>query len=442
VRWLVAKELRELVASRATLVVALCIGPLVGHAFQTAIALYGEASGGGGGPAALSQGLSPLDGIVVPTFGAYAVAAMLLYPFVAIRAVSSEKESGALALLVQTPASLGTMITVKFAVLLVAWIIAWIPGLVALAMWRASGGHLYAPEVATVLVGHAMRGVLVIAVALAAAAVTDGAASAAVLTLAITLGTWALDFIGQVRGGRLLELARFTPDSAIRVFEHGELRSDLVLTTLTLAIALCVIAVIWLRPGRKVSSQLGATAGTIIVAAIVSSSVARTSTSWDLSEDRRSSFSVADEAQLRRISTPLDITVHLAPEDPRLADLERSVLRKLRRTLPDVRVTYASRGSTGLFEGATSRYGEVVYRLGQREATSRSTSPPIVLETVYALAGLAPPTASSTDAYPGYPHVASIRLITTLFYILWPLAALLVWWTARRTRPSSRHSAP
>ena len=438
IRWLIAKEVRELVASRGTLVVALCIGPLVGHAFQTAIDLYGEASGSGGGPAALAQGLSPLDGIVVPTFGAYAIAAMLLYPFVAIRAVSSEKESGALSLLVQTPASLGTMITVKFMVLLLAWVVAWIPGIVALAMWRASGGHLYAPEVATVLAGHALRGALVIAVALAAAAVTDGAASAAVLTLAVTLGTWALDFIGQVRGGRLLELARFTPDSAIRVFEHGELRSDLVLATLTLVVALCLVAVVWLRPARKIPQQIGGTVGVFIIAAIVSSSVARTSTSEDFSEDRRSSFSIADEAQLRKISTPLEITVHLAPEDPRLADLERSVLRKLRRSLPEVRVAYAARGSTGLFEGSSSRYGEVVYRLGGREAMSRSTSAPIVLETIYGLAGLAAPTAASTDAYPGYPQVASIRLIATSFYILWPLAVLLVWWSSRRTRPSSR----
>ena len=88
-RWLVVKETRELIASRATLVFALCLGPLVGHAFATAISIYGEASGSGGGPAALAQGLSPLDGIVVPTFGAYAIAAMLLFPFVAIRAVSS-----------------------------------------------------------------------------------------------------------------------------------------------------------------------------------------------------------------------------------------------------------------------------------------------------------------------------------------------------------------
>ena len=433
-RWLAAKERRELIASRATLVFALCLGPLVGHAFATAVEVYGEASGAGGGPAALAQGLSPLDGIVVPTFGAYAIAAMLLFPFVAIRAVAGEKESGALALLVQSRARLGTMIVVKFAVLLLAWIVAWVPGVAALAMWRASGGHLYGPEVATVFVGHAMRGALVIALGLAAAAVTDGAASAAVLTLAITLGTWALDFIGQVRGGTAMSLARFTPDSAIRVFEHGELRLDLLLVTAALIAALLAFAVAWLRPSRRPRARIGSTVVIVAITALACVGAARINTSWDASEDRRSSFAAADEALLRTIRAPLSVTAHLAPEDPRLADLESGVLRKLRRTLPSVRVSYAARGATGLFEGSSAHYGEVWYRLNGREAMTRSTTVPIVLETIYGLAGLAPPTAAPADAYPGYPHVAHIRLIAPLFYVLWPFAVLVFWWTSRRQR--------
>ena len=421
-------------ASRAMLVFALCLGPLVGHAFGTAVDVYGEASGAGGGPAALAQGLSPLDGIVVPTFGAYAIAAMLLFPFVAIRAVAAEKESGALSLLVQSRVSLGTMIVVKFVVLLGAWILAWVPGVVALAMWRASGGHLYSPEVATVFAGHVMRGALVIALGLAAAAVTDGAASAAVLTLAVTLGTWALDFIGQVRGGTAMSLARFTPDSALRVFEHGELRLDLLLATAAIIAALLAFAVVWLRPARLVRAHLGITAAVVTAAALVGVASARVSTSWDMSQDRRSSFASADEALLRTIHAPLYVTAHLAPEDPRLADLESGVLRKLRRTLPAVHVDYAARGATGLFEGSAARYGEVVYRLNDKEAMTRSTTVPIVLETIYGLAGLAPPTASAAEAYPGYPHVARIRLIAPLFYVLWPVAVLVMWWTSRHRR--------
>src|SRR6476646_10969845 len=84
-RWLVAKEFRELMASRAFWLLLVMIGPLVGHGFITAVDTYADASGIGGGPAALAQGLSPLDGILVPTFGVYDLAITLFFPFVAIR---------------------------------------------------------------------------------------------------------------------------------------------------------------------------------------------------------------------------------------------------------------------------------------------------------------------------------------------------------------------
>ena len=96
-RWLIDKELRELAASRSYWLLLIVVGLLVGHAFITSANIYAEASGAGGGPAALSQGLSPLEGLVVPTFGAYDLAATLLFPFVVIRLVASEKQTGALA---------------------------------------------------------------------------------------------------------------------------------------------------------------------------------------------------------------------------------------------------------------------------------------------------------------------------------------------------------
>ena len=79
--WLVVKEFRELTASRAFWLLLMMIGPLVGQGFITAVNVYAEASGIGGGPSALAQGLSPLDGILVPTFGAYDLAVTLLFPF-------------------------------------------------------------------------------------------------------------------------------------------------------------------------------------------------------------------------------------------------------------------------------------------------------------------------------------------------------------------------
>ena len=438
-RRLLDKDRRELAASRAWLVLLVLLGPLVGHAFITAVDSYAEASGASGGPAALAQGLSPLDGIIVPTFGAYAIAVTLLFPFVAIRLVSSEKQNGSLKLLLQSPASLGTMLGVKLLVVVGAWLIAWLPGLAALALWRSYGGHLAGAEVATVLFGHLLRAILTCAVAIAAASLTDNAATAAVVTLAVTLGSWALDFIAQVRGGAALALDAYTPESALRVFETGEVRVAIILVTLVLAAAAIAIAIVWLHPGRTWRARTIGTASVIGAAALAAWLAAHVPASWDASEDRRNSLAPADERALAAIRDPLGITVYLAPEDPRLADLERGVLRKLRRTMRDVDVRYTARGGTGLFVRPGEHYGEVWYALGGRSAMSRSTTEPIVLETIYAIAGITPPTPDTTPAYPGYPLAARPRGAAWLLYLAWPLVVIASWWFSRRPR---RLSAP
>src|SRR5207253_263010 len=125
----------------------------------------------------------------------------------------------------------------------------WIPGLVALALWRAYGGHIAAAELATVLTGHLLRATLTCALAMTAASLTDNAATAAVLTLAITLGTWALDFIAQVRGGVALVLDAYTPESALRTFETGEIRLATILVTLVVTAGAVCIAIWWLHIG-------------------------------------------------------------------------------------------------------------------------------------------------------------------------------------------------
>ena len=432
-RLLFGKERRELASSRAWLVLLVLVGPLVGHAFITAVHSYAEVSGSGGGPAALAQGVSPLDGIVVPTFGAYAIAVTLLFPFVAIRLVSSEKQSGALKLLLQARPSLGTMLLVKLIVLVAAWILAWIPGLAALALWRAYGGHLAAPEIATLLAGHFLRATLTCAIAIAAAALTDNAATAAVVTLAVTLGTWALDFVAQVHGGLALTLDAFTPESALRTFESGELRLSLGLVTLVLTAGALLLAWVWLPPSRTRRQHILWTLPVVAGTALLVFGTAQLRQSWDFSEDRRNSFAPADERALSSIHQPLRINVFLAPEDPRLADLERGVFKKLRRTLREVDISYESAGS-GLFARPGEHYGEVWYALGAQRAMNRSTTEPIILETIYGLAGMTPPANDPASAYPGHPLAVSPRGAALIFYIGWPLLVIALWWVTRRPR--------
>jgi ABC-2 type transport system permease protein len=429
-RWLLAKELHELAASRAWWLLLLMMGPLAGHAFITAMNLYAEASGIGGGPAALAQGLSPLDGILVPTFGAYDLAVTLLFPFVAIRLVSAEKDSGALKLMLQAPVGLSTMLIAKGVALLIGWLVAWIPGLLALVLWKIYGGSFYAPEVLNLLLGHLLRVILSSGVAVAAAAIANGAASAAIVTLGFTVGTWALDFMAAGRGGILQKLAAYTPTAALRFFEQGQLRLSTVIVEVLLGVAGFVLAAVWLPTGRTLRWRLVLSASTAAILAVAVWAGSLPRASWDLSENRRNSFSLAAEAALRQIRSPLHVTIFLAAEDPRLMDLDRNILSKLQRILPrGVDVDYAAHTRAGLFESQGDHYGEVWYELGGRKVMSRSTTEPIVLDTLYQLAQLQPPASSEGSGYSGHPLPASPSGAAWIFYGLWPLAVALAAWS-------------
>ena len=435
-RWLrlLGKEWRELVASRAYWILLLLVGPLVGNGFITAVNLYAEASGIGGGAAALSEGLTPLDGILVPTFGAYDLAVTLLFPFVVIRLVAAEKQSGALKLILQFPTGLAGVMAAKVAALALGWLVAWLPGAVALLLWKHYGGHLYGPETWNLLLGHLLHMTLSTGVAVAAAAIAESAASAAIVTLGFTLGTWALDFIAAGRGGLLQEMAAYTPTSALRVFEQGLLRLSTVVVIAAFSLAGVALAVVWMHTGRTWRYRLLAMVAVFAVLALVVVGASRLRASRDMSENRRNSFSLADEAALRQIKEPLKVTVYLAPEDPRLMDLERSVLVKLRRLLPRLEVDYAAGSHTGLFESDEDHYGEIWYEMGGRREMNRSTVEAIVLEQLYDLAGLSAPARSESeeDAFPGYPLAVRPAGAAWIFYLLWPLAMVVSWWLTRR----------
>jgi ABC-type transport system involved in multi-copper enzyme maturation permease subunit len=431
---LLSKDWRELLAARSYWLLLLMIGPLVGQAFIAAVRLYAEASGNGAGPAALSQGLTPLDGILVPTLGAYDLAATFFLPFVAIRLISAEKQSGALKLLLQLPGSLGAQLASKGLVLLAGWLVACAPGLVAIALWKSYGGHLYTPEVLNLLLGHFLRAMLSVGIAVAAAAIAESAASAAIVTLGFTVGTWALDFIAAGRGGWLQQVANYTPTAALRSFEQGLLRLSTTVVMLGIIVSTFALAVVWLHTGRKRSQQVLATIAVTAILGAVIFGAGQLRTSWDLSENRRNSFPPADETALRQIHEPLRITVILAPEDPRLTDFEQNVLRKLRRSLAQLDVYYTAGSQTGLFEGSDDHYGEIWYEMRGQKIMDRSTIEPVVLEQIYKLAGVNPPAAAVADDFPGYPLATSARWAARIFYGACPLLTILAWWFIRRER--------
>ena len=308
------------------------------------------------------------------------------------------------------------------------------PGLIALVLWKIYGGSLYAPEVLNLLLGHLLRVILACGVAVAAAAIAKSAASAAIVTLGFTVGTWALEFIGMARGGVLQELASYTPTSALRVFEQGEFRLSTVVVTLTLGLAGFALAAVWLPLRLNLRSRLAGSVGVVLIASFLLWGGSRLRPAWDVSENRRNSFSKADEAGLGRIQKPLSVRVFLAPEDPRLMDLDRNILSKLKRILPRVVVDYSARTRAGLFEGPGDHYGEIWYEMDGRRVMSRSTTEPIVLGTLYELARVPPPVHSEEAAYSGHPLATEPKGAPWIFYGVWPASVGLLWWLTFRYR--------
>jgi ABC-2 type transport system permease protein len=246
------------------------------------------------------------------------------------------------------------------------------------------------------------------------------------------VGTWVLDFMAAGRGGFLQQLAAYTPTATLRFFEHGLLRLNIFVAMLAISVAGFALASIWLHTGRTWRFRLLGTVSLALILGVVMVGTNSVRASWDASENRRNSFSRADEATLRQIQQPLKITVVLSPEDPRLTDYEQNVLRKLRRVLPRIEVDYAASGRTGLFEKPEDHYGEIWYEMNGQKVMERSTIEEVVLEQIYKLAAINPPLRLEENVFSGYPLAVQSRGASWLFYGLWPLLIAVVWWLVRR----------
>ncbi len=416
---LVRKEWRELLSSRAWWVMIFLVGPLVGVSFIGAVRTYAEASGLGGASAGVGEAFSPLDGIWAPTFVAYEIAATFLLPFVAIRLVAGDRQSGALKLEGQGPMSPFSRMGAKALVLFGGWCLAGFPALVAGILWKTYGGSAYPPELASVALGHLLNAGLTIALAIAIASIAENPSTAAILVLSFTVGTWILGFIASLRGGMWELIAKFTPAAMLDKFQHGLIPLGTSLVALVFIAVSLGIASLWIRLGVSTRRRAFESAGLVAAAAALVVACAFVHPSWDVSENRRHSFPEADQEALARIQGPLHIEAHLAPEDPRRSDLEHQALSKLRRAMPSVEVRYVSATSIGLFEQTSAGYGEVWYELGGKRAMNRLTTEEAVLETIYGLAGITPP-KETEPSFAGHPLIASPRGAAVVFFGLWP----------------------
>jgi hypothetical protein len=431
-RWLLAKEWRELIDSRAWWAMLALTGPLVGVSFVSAVQAYAEASGLNGTAAGLSDAFSPFDGVYVPAFGGFELVALFLVPFVAIRIVAGDRQSGALKLHLQQPAMPAfAQMTAKALVLLGGCLIASLAGVVAAVLWTSYGGHSYVPEVLCLALGHLLHAGLAVALAIAAASISDHPATAAIATLAVTIGSWVLAFAATMAGGVWMTLAGYTPSALLQVFQRGVVDLRAVGVAVVLIASGIGIGAVWLRLGVPVRRRVLESVALALVAVLGITAASRVRASWDLTENRRNSFAPAVQRVLLGIHAPLVIEAHLAPEDPRRADFDRHVRPKLERLVPSLDVRYVSATGIGLFEQANTGYGEVWYELNGKRVMNRVTTEEAVVETILELTSTPTP-ENDEPGHRGYPLAVGPRGAAVTFYGLWPAIVVLAAVLSRR----------
>jgi hypothetical protein len=429
--WLVRKEWRELMASRAWWVMLALVGALVGLCFIHGVRSFSEVSAGAGTGCGFV--CDPLVGVWGPTFSAYEVTAIFLLPFVVIRLVSGDRMSGALKLELQRPLSPVVRVASKALVLVAGWVVALGAAAVAVVLWRSYGGHVYAPELAVVTIGHVLNAGITVTLALAIASMTEHPSTAAIATLAFTIGTWVVDFAGALYGGVWEQMARVTPSALVSGFQHGLLRADLVLVAFTVMAAGLGTSAVWLCLGATVRMRIFGTIGIAAAATVLVAACGLVRGSWDASESRQNSFSEPDEEALEQLSSPLSIEIHLAPQDPRRVQFERSALAKLRRAVPALHVTYVARTASGLYEQADPGYGEIQYALGTRRTGNRMVTDEGALEAIFEVAGTKPDEENEV-LYTGHPLQTQPGGAAPIFYGIWPaLVAIAGFTVTRRT---------
>lgn len=425
-------ELRDLLLGKALWVgIAITIF-LSGYSFVQAIELYSQASVSALKLPELARGLSPLDGVFVPTFGALYLAVTFLYPFIIIRMVSSHKHSGAMKMTVQMPYTVTTGLFVKMTAALFAWVMMLLPSLSALLFWWVVGGHINTFEIVNLIIGHLLYAMVIAGITFFAASISQNITSAAIVTLGITIGFWVLDFAASGAGGMLKTLSEFSLTTILRTFERGIFSLATIINSLLVVFLLLILSGIWLNFWYGARQRYRRSAFVVLFLFIASMAIGQINFSIDTTEDRRNSFSKSDEILLKALKEELFIEVNLDPKDPRFYDLSRSILDKLKRTVPNIKIAPSNATMDIAIAANGDKYGQIIYKYGANEAMSRSTSTEEVLPLIFTLAKLEQIEKKESDFYPGYPIIVNTKMIQLWFYAILPSLFSIFWlWVYR-----------
>jgi ABC-type transport system involved in multi-copper enzyme maturation permease subunit len=404
---------------------------LLGYSFMQAVNLFSQASQTALTYPALAGGMNPLEGIFVPTFGAYYLIETLLLPFVIIHLIGQDKQNGTLKLLLQLPLSPAVLNLLKLAAVAGIWLLILLPGISVFITWQYLGGAIYLPEILCLLLGHTLYALIIVSIAMFATSISDSLPTAAMICLAATLGSWVLDFAAG-SGGWLGLLGSWSFTTQLRQFENGLLSTNSIVYIFALALFFFISASIWIHPGHSHYHKLKSLFWAAVILLVTATGIMQVPSYLDVTENHKHSFNPADTRALKEMKKPLKITIHLTREDGRFYDFNHEILVKLCRIVPHLQVVFSKTRSAGLFGAAgDENYGLIEYDYDGRHEQSYSNSTREILPLLHALAGQEVKPDKLPD-YTGHPLVTDARNYQWWFYLALPLIFLFAAWKARR----------
>jgi len=430
-RIVLRQEIRGLYGSSALWGMLILLSLLLGYSFIQAVNLFSQASKTALTYPALAGGMNPLEGIFVPTFGAYYLIETLLLPFVIIRLIGQDKQNGTLKLLLQLPLSSMSLNLLKLVATAGVWLLILLPGISTIFIWQYLGGATYLPEILCLLLGHTLYALIIVSIAMFATAISDSLPTAAMICLAATLGSWVLDFAAG-NGGWLGLFGEWSFTTQLRQFENGLLSTNSIVFFFGLALFFFISASIWIHPGRSLYQKFKSLSCTAVILLIVVSGIMQMPNYLDITENHKHSFNPADTRALQEMKKPLKITIHLTREDGRFYDFEHDILAKLSRIVPHLQVVFSKTQSAGLFGAAgDDNYGLIEYDYDGKHEQSYSNSHQEILPLLHDLAGQKVK-LDKVSEYSGHPLVTDAATYRWWFYLILPSAFLFAAWKFRR----------
>src|SRR5205823_623382 len=132
-------------------------------------------------------------------------------------------------------------------------------------------------------------------------------ATAAIIALAVTIGSWVLDFTVAGQPGLLAWIAKLSLTQTLRPFEQGLLSGGLVLGIAGVIGGFIALASVWLPPGIPPYEKLRRSVLCILAVAAILGAAIQGGWSVDVTEDRRNSFAATDQQLLATLRLPLVI---------------------------------------------------------------------------------------------------------------------------------------